>query len=701
MSFRRWMQYGVSALVLSSAPMAMAGREADELNERLQNLRADIDNLAERARRIDRSATPGRGFITAEKAEERYQDYVFSHMIGEYGDAAEGFFALVTTAALDDAGLHSDAEWYLAESLYKLGNLRTAEANYRVILDASVHPFRDDAVRRLLELYVILGDEAAFDKLYLEEISSGRVVASDSINYAIGKAFFRKKNFNEAKTNLAKVEESSPWFRKAKYIIAASLVAEEDFDAAIPIFKDLLTLSIETQDDRTILDLSLLALGRIYLETRDYAQASNMYGQIGADSQYLSDKLFEEIWTYIKQMDEVREIRKDNKKELTQLDLELLFARERELVQQALRGIDLFLLAFSEHRYAPKLKLMQGHLHIQAVEYDDAMASYELVINEYSPVKDRFQELAESEDKPKQYISEFVEVGGQVAGTRDGLPGYAVAMVMADRDLARALTVYKDLNAQQLDVEASQLIIDELDEALSSPGGIGGFDQLRYDVQLIRSLGVQRAFDLVELELSIVAASMSGSEKKSLAQRGSEIAEAENSSLRAIAEGDPSVAVKSLSKLRDSYRALRTRVSDSSLRNMLSTVDRLHPVLTDTETVLSAAGTRLGPLEEREIQRIQKRFEREIQEVERQQAELETTLAEAQRVSEALTRAGFGRLEDFFAASVLRADVGIVDVYWAQKVEASEEKSRLIEERNDLKNRVTRQFELIEQKLRL
>ena len=106
-------------------------------------------------------------------------------------------------------------------------------------------------------------------------------------------------------------------------------------------------------------------------------------------------------------------------------------------------------------------------------------------------------------------------------------------------------------------------------------------------------------------------------------------------------------------------------------------------------------------MELEELGRIRDRFDVEVANVERQRGELAETLTSAEAVSIALTRSGFGRLEDFFAASVLRADVGIVDVYWAQKVEVSDEKTRVIEERNELRDQISRRFELIEQKLRL
>ena len=71
----------------------------------------------------------------------------------------------------------------------------------------------------------------------------------------------------------------------------------------------------------------------------------------------------------------------------------------------------------------------------------------------------------------------------------------------------------------------------------------------------------------------------------------------------------------------------------------------------------------------------------------------------ARDVSLALTRDGFGRLEDFFAESVLNADMGIVDVYWSQKLEVADEIVRIKEEKDALLTDLQTRFKLIRQKI--
>jgi hypothetical protein len=689
----RWVAFALLGLLAT----AHAGRA--ENSARADRIEAEIERLLSTATRVESSVAPGRGFITAEQAVQRYQDYVFFHLVGRHEQAAEGFFTLVTTGALTDAGLHFDAEWYLAESLFKMGNTKTAEANYRVILDDPRHPFREDAVRRLLEIYI--DDDDAFQRLYESEIVSGRVRASDLVTYSVGKAFFRKGDRVQAKSTLGDLTKESPYYRKGRYILGAIMVVEGNLETAAQIFRSIVELSVETTDDRRVLDLSLLALGRIYMELGLYQEASGFYARISADSEYLADKLYEEIWTLIKQKEEIRQIRTRSAKDLPAEEIALLQRREQELVAQALRGVDLFLLRFSDHPYTARLRLVQGHLHTQAAEYQSALTAYEAVVSEYAPVRERFREFVESPDKPREYFEQLLKLGDKFQGTRDQLPAFAMSMVLADVELGRAMTIYRDLERQRQMLATSEAIIQELRQALSNATGIGGFDTLRYDAQFARSLIVQRHYELLELEDAILEDALSGDAKRQVVAQRAALVDAQASSLAAVASGEPERARAAIVAARSGRTAARATVRDPDARALIDRIDRMHTALRGADDSLATSEDRLGPLEAAELDRIRERFEREVTQVEQQRQDMRSTLAEAERVSIDLTRSGFGRLEDFFADSVMRADVGIVDVYWAQKVEVSDEKKRVLEERNQLRTRILNRFDQIEQKLRL
>ncbi|MBN2800132.1 MAG: tetratricopeptide repeat protein [Deltaproteobacteria bacterium] len=769
---------------------------ARNIEEQLGDLETDIGNLTDKARTLSEQVAPGRGFITQAEARKRYEDCVYLFLLGDYGPAAEGFFALVTTASLADEGLHLDAEWYLAESLFQMGNLVTAEARFQVIGEDASHPFREEAVRRLLEMYANTGQTEAFYAYYEQEIVRGRVNPSDLITYTVAKAFHAQGDLLKAKSNLLDLEPESPFYRRARYFLGAVMVEQQELDSAKEYFKSVLDLPVETYEQRQVLDLSLLALGRIYLEQGDYNSAIEYYSRIAGDSDYLADKLYELVWTFIKQRaDLLAEIREATPDEERSDEERQLINRKQDmaddLLQEALRGVEIFLLAFPEHRDSAQLILLEGHLHMQSNDYDEALDTYEQVISEYTPIKDRFHALGESVEETDTFFQQVLELERGETTLGEGLPAYATAMMLADSDLSRSIDLYRALEEQNRDIEVSEGLIAQLETVLDSSVGIGGFEQIRYDALLNQNLALQDQLTVLGLEEEWLLGVLSGPAKRRVVelrerrlalqtsseeamsvseehqtrlkayqsavrkvQRERESLSRSVASLQEEADGyqrrlasqtttmDPKVQVEVEARLAEVHSAiyevhaklpqveqelgqlLANPVGDtdtSAFKDVLKELADLHAEyqavgqgqapemverferdqrdLKNSQAVVSELLRRLARVENAELERIRGRFEHEIDAVARERVELEDTLAEAERVAVHLTRAGFGRLEDFFADSVLRADMGIVDAYWQQKVGVADERLDVAMEREALQADLERRFTIIRQKM--
>jgi len=681
-----------------TCPVAVA---QSHLEEDLVSIEAEIDTLVKKSVRLKSHMAPGKGFFTDEEAVRRYQEMVYLYLIGEYGQSAEGFFALVTTMALGKSALHWDAEWYLAEALFHLRNGRSAEQQYQQIFENADHPFRDDAIRRLLEIYVANGDKDAFYRLYQGEIVSGRVKTSDTLTYTVGKAFFQSGDRLHAKTELNGIADDSPYYMRALYIRGAISVDEADLEYAETVFRDIVALPVNTTIDRKVWDLAQLALGRIAMEFGRYEQATEFYGLITGESQFLADKLYEMVWALIKQKQDLRSARLDDGEGLTEEQLDGLESREQELVHEALRRVEIFLLAYPEHEYTAQLKLIRGHLHLQATEHEEALAAYEEVILDYAPVKEQFGALARSENAPGEYFERILRLSDARADNLDKLPAYALAMVMADRDLSRAITVYRDLGSQRTMVERSEGLIQELESVFGDSGGIGGFERIRYDVAFQKTLTRQKQLDLLAIEESWLKASLTLVERGRLAPLEEQRVFLVDDIVRAKTEVDLEAVSRNIKELKAKYKELRALLNSDDVGVLGARLDGYHTSLDHARKLLDGAGKGLGQLETLEIERLKARFQREVVAVAEQRAVLAVTALEAERVSVELTRTGFGRLEDFFSESLLRADVGIIDVYWAQKIEISDEKERVLNERRLLKDEIKRRFDLIEHKMKI
>ncbi|MCO4744421.1 MAG: tetratricopeptide repeat protein [Proteobacteria bacterium] len=763
---RRGLVVRLATLGLLLAPAVSLG--ADSFKQRINELTKAVDNLDGQARTLDSSIAPGRGILSREMATLRYQDAVYDFMLGEYEPAAEEFFSLVASGVLTDAGLHRDSEWYLAESLFQMGNAATAEGQYQSIASNNNHPFREDAVRRLLELYAVTGQSELFYEIYRREIVSGKVAPSPLVTYTVAKAFYAQSERTEAREQFARIPAESEWYARARYFLGVIEVAGGSFETALPYFLEVADLPPQTVADRQVQDQALLAIGRLQYELGRYDEASSAYIRIGGDSEFLADKLYEVVWVYVKQ----------------------------ERWAEALRAVEVFLLGFPEHEYTARLKLLEGHLHLQQDQYEPALVSYEDVISDYTPVRDRFADLAGSDDDPGRYFQRVLEISrGELSADR-ALPAYAVAMMLADDELSRSISVYEDLLIQEEVVATSEALIVEIKDALSKSESVGGFGEIAYQASTNQYLTLRTELDVLALEeewliknspnkrmadeigplvvqrdsiearladqggtgssttpdqpapktysaeerrridltkevaslreqaerLIEVAADPSADPdakaeaalaledvELSLAEQGANLQE-----LGGPLEGDTTVSVagsgsggggwalelsREIQQLRAQYQPYRPAGDTGQAALMSARFDGMYTTLEHDSDLYAEILDRVASAQSSEMDKIRSRFEAEVRQVERQKGDLVGTLTEVENVSVALTRDGFGRLEGFFSEALLGADVGIVDVFWAEKLETGERRERLAEERNELIDELESRFSLIRSKL--
>jgi len=762
MPWLRWVPLGV----LLAMP-AWASVETD-----LAEIGASTSDLVEAANALDHQVAPGRAHMSREDAIIAFEDNLYLLLIGKYRPAAEGFFGLVTTGALQDPGLHRDAEWHLAESLYGMGNIVTAEARFRLIAEDPQHAFRADAVRRLLEIYAETNDAKRFYEVYESEVVQGRVKPTPLITYTVARSFYKQSEFDKATSYFTDVPEGSSHHSRARYFLGVMAVRGNRLADAERFFQESADDSVESPEQRKTHDLALLALARLAYEREDYVVSTDFYQQIAGDSDYLADVLYETVWTFIKQ----------------------------DHFDEALQAVELFLLAFPEHQYTGELKVVEGHLHMgcgqdtsrcrnlslidsdEGDSYDRALASYEAIVLDYAPIRDHFGDIQSKPDEPKRYFDEVLVAGDKSLAS--DIPDFALAMMRDDVALSAAIELHQALLQEQKDLEECETMINELEVVLSSDASLGGYQRARYKAMVSQTRAVQQQVALLAIEAAWLdreganvsryaselanigelasragnriqeASEAKDAHDKRLAELRTEIsgieaavlsAETTLDNLRTLLAGDAVISeedrarysseseqveaslaadrkqlgelrvelsamkppddggasgsedelVADITSLRKSYEALRPDPNAATARR----IDELHEQLSDAGVRFEAVRGRLAGLAGSEIGRIRERFEAEVVEVSSERRDLEDYSVGADSVAISLTREGLQRMQTFFAESVVKADLGIIDVYWARKLEIADERERVQKDRNMMVAELNRRFELIRQKM--
>ncbi len=414
-----------------------------------------------------------RGFIGSSEAEARFENAVYYYLVGEYDRAAKEFFTLVESNSLRDANAASDAEWYLAESLFEMSNYVLAEeAYYEMIEQGTRHAFFASAVRRLMELYSITGNTDGFYTLYNQYIVPGRVEPTDVVRYSVAKSFYRQSEYDKARELLVQISEDGGEYGRARYLMGVIYVVEGNYNSAVEEFKRSADISISSPEEQEIADLSSLALGRLYQELDDYVNSALYYQRISRESEFFADALYEVGWTFIRDGD----------------------------YAQALQSVEIFLLAFPEHRHAPQLRLLQGKLHMKEIQYESALSSFEEVISAYTPLQGSLKEMAASSDTASRWLDDLIELDVSPTEFDDStgistyeqnadklpvpggepLPAFAVEMLVTQDDMSRAFALSRELSYQRTEIEESQELIEELEIALQASGdALGVFQKAR------------------------------------------------------------------------------------------------------------------------------------------------------------------------------------------------------------------------------
>ncbi len=474
---------GVCALVAFPA-YAVDRATSDALTavtDKLESLDADVSEI--RKNFADRGRLMG-----SVDAEDRFREAVYLYMLGEYEKAAREFYILHRANALRDEGSSKDAEWYLGECLFEMGNYPTAIRTYQRVVarhetvGARPEPYFEDAVRRLLEVYAITGDGTAFDAAYLKYIVPDVIKPTEQVTYTLAKSFHRRGELVRAKAEFEKIPATSPWWTRARYFLGAMMVQERNFVAAIDEFKKVESFTPTDDDQVKVQEYARLALARVYYETGDFAQASQWYGTIGDKSPHFAQKSYESVWAYVKQ----------------------------ERWEDALAQIDTFLLAFPENRHSANLRLLHGRINLKVGRYDSAKASYDKVVELYAPTVDQ---LAAAKGTPDELRTLLEGVGGLLSVR---LPPYALETLRARDDVSRAAEVHKDIISQEGDLKLSEVVIKEIAPSIDNEHVLGAFSKARVELDAIMSVGVSIRADLIDLETAYLRSKVPSAQRAEL-----------------------------------------------------------------------------------------------------------------------------------------------------------------------------------------
>ena len=466
---RGWLLCLLATALVAAAGSSASAQSLASVGRELTSIESDARNLASsQVRRSNRMRSPTH-------VEERLTDGELFYRLQDYVRASIIFTDIVENYPQHRA--YPDALFLLADSLYRAGDYLGARTRFRQVLERAgepaFRPYIQRALGRLIEIAIRTRDFEGVEEYFaqLERLPPQEVEAAT--NYFRAKYLYNRavptedviRNLDEgeappaidtarldqARTQFEAVPEGSPYYPQSRYFIGVIYTLRGQYPQAIEAFRRVLRIRATTLEHRRVIELTHLALGRMYYETDQLDQAIEAYQQVPRTSANFDVALYEIAWVYIRMGDSTR----------------------------AERALEVLAVAEPDSRFIPDAAILRGNLLLRNGRFDDAEEVFRQVRRQFGPVKRELEEMLSEHGDPRGYFQNLVRENMETFDADEFLPPLAREWASVEGDMDRALDVLSDLaQARQLVRETDDLI-QRLSAAINSPNRVNVFPDLR------------------------------------------------------------------------------------------------------------------------------------------------------------------------------------------------------------------------------
>lgn len=466
----------LGALLWSSAGQA---QDLDELSRELTDIEGELDT-------VKRSPLRAQSVRSPTYVEERLTDGELFYRLQDYLRAS-----IIFTDIVDNHPQHpaaADALFLLGDSLYHAGDYLGARSRFRQVLDRAgdpaMRPYVQRALGRLIEIAIHIRDFDGVEQ-YFQQLSRlppteveattayfrakylySRSVPQEDVLREAGTGNIDEQTEQQgfapsAQVDLATLEQArvafeavppgSPYYLQARYFIGVIHTIRNEYPQAIEAFRRVLRGEAVTPEQRLVLHLTHLALGRLHYETDQLDQAIEAYQAVPRTSPFFDTALYEIAWVYIRLGDSTR----------------------------AERALEVLSVAAPDSHYIPDGKVLRGNLLLRNGRFDDANDVFREVRNQFGPVLRDLDEMRDAHPDLQTYFRQLVRENMEAFDVSNFIPERARSWVNLEGDFDRAIGALRDLaQARQLIRETDDLVV-RLNAALGAPNRVSVFTDLR------------------------------------------------------------------------------------------------------------------------------------------------------------------------------------------------------------------------------
>ncbi len=488
-----------AALCLTLAPIGAHADPVDKIANQLVKLEAEAQTLSQSIHR------PNIKVGDKNKAERRLVDAQVAFGIGNYDDAAIMLYDYV--AKYPNSPSFDLALYYLAESLFLKGDFY-ASRTYFTTLVTDVGPrskFYQQGLERLIELSLKLRDDSNTQQWLdaLDKVPAAQ--QRDSVPYVRGKHAYFSGKYDESIPFFDKVPKDSKYWFQAHYFLAAAHVAKRDFVPAIRVYEEILDAPAKDADAKKVVELTHLALGRVYYEC-DNADQCNV--QLSDQDKTNIRTKYERAKLTDKQLGEKFADARQKKLWAVAIDQYLMISRRSELFdealyeiawvyvknkayEKALRALELLALSDPDSSKMPEVRILEGNLRIRRgealqfankgnaqEEYDRAYKSFDGTRKVFKPAHEELVKIIDEHRDPRAFMAQITGRTSETFDVNSTMPEVAAEWLRKQPDVKRVVSIENDLGSISDEIEESEKTIARLEQAMSSAQSVNIFPAL-------------------------------------------------------------------------------------------------------------------------------------------------------------------------------------------------------------------------------
>jgi len=432
--------------------------------------------------------------------QRRLLDAQVAFALGNYDSAALMLFEIATRPGADQ----ETANFYLAESLFQKGDRGAARSYYEQVVAGNnvASRYYQPSLQRLIEISILQQDDTnlADHLAALDRISAG--LRLPSVPYVRGKLAYSQGKHDEAIAYFQEVPKGSEYEMQAAYYVATTYVAKQDLARATELFTGLIEQKPRSANDRRIVELSQLALGRLYYERDQFSRSIDSYLLVDRHSDLFPDALYEVAWVYVK----------------------------GKQYDKALRALELLSLSDPQSQKTPTVRILEGNLRIRkaqlirnaqilgtldakertdpATEYDKAAQVFTETHDLYVPSYAALAQMVESTASPAQYLTQIAGRSEHVFQAAAPIPEAAVQYLRDEPAVQRVVAVETDLGDINSNLSEAEATIARLEGVLAAGDKTAVYPILgrrRARIAAIQDELIQMRSELADQELRLVA----------------------------------------------------------------------------------------------------------------------------------------------------------------------------------------------------